>query len=43
MTDYMTDYEHINRGSAIKMKEDTHKMAESNRSYAHFSSKKKSI
>lgn len=26
-----------NRGSAIKIKEDTHKMAEANRSYAHFS------
>lgn len=29
-----------NRGSAIKIKEDTHKMAESNRSYAHFSPRK---
>ena len=25
-----------NRGSAIKMKEDTHKMAESNKAFAHF-------
>lgn len=29
-----------NRGSAIKIKEDTHKMAEANRSYAHFSPRK---
>ena len=25
-----------NRGSAIKKKEDTHKMAESNKAFAHF-------
>ena len=27
---------HQNRGSAIKKKEDTHKMAESNKAFAHF-------
>lgn len=29
-----------NRGSAAKIKEDTHKMAEAKRSYSHFSPRK---
>jgi len=33
---YSNITEKIHRGSAVKKKEDTHKMAESNKAFAHF-------